>query len=89
MVRARSDAGWAFVFLGANIDSFAEAGSVGMRRSQVADWEHTGDGVRDSFAMLAESSTALRGAPRHAKHAMKDRLLDDVRAERQRKNRSR
>jgi len=90
MVKARSDAGWAFIFLGANIDSFGEAHTMGMHRGQAADWEHTGAGVRDGFAMLAESSTAMRGAPgRPAKHAMKDRLLDDVRAERRRKRRSR
>ncbi|MFT5204622.1 MAG: ADP-ribosylglycohydrolase [Candidatus Aldehydirespiratoraceae bacterium] len=88
MVKARSDAGWAFVFLGANIDSFGEARTMGMRRGQAADWEHTADGVRDSFAMLGESSTAVRGAAgRQAKHAIKDRLMDDVRADRQRKNR--
>ena len=88
MVTARSDAGWAFVFLGANIDSLGEANTMGMQRGQAADWDHTGGGVRDGFAMLAESSAMLRGAPgRQAKHALKDRLLDDVRAERQRKNR--
>jgi len=89
MAKARSDAGWAFVFLGANIDSFDEARSMGMQRGQAADWEHTGAGVRDGFDMLSASSAMLRGAPgRQAKHAMKDRLLDDVRAERQRKPRS-
>jgi Mg-chelatase subunit ChlD len=88
MVKARSDAGWAFVFLGANIDSFGEAHTMGMRRGQAADWEHTGDGVRDGFDMLSASSAMVRGAAgREAKYAMKDRLLDDVRAERQRKNR--
>ncbi|MEQ8842289.1 MAG: ADP-ribosylglycohydrolase family protein [Acidimicrobiales bacterium] len=89
MVKARSDAGWAFVFLGANIDSFGEARTMGMRHGQAADWDHTGDGVRDGFAMLAESSIAVRGAGRAVRHAMKDRLLDDVRAERKRKSRSR
>ena len=90
MVTARSDAGWAFVFLGANIDSFGEAHAMGMKRGQAADWEHTGAGVRDGFDMLSTSSVMLRGAAgRQAKHAMKDRLLDDVRAERQRRSRRR
>ena len=90
MVTARSEAGWAFVFLGANIDSFGEAHAMGMKRGQAADWEHTGAGVRDGFDMLSTSSVMLRGAAgRQAKHAMKDRLLDDVRAERQRRSRRR
>ena len=87
MVTARSDAGWAFVFLGANIDSFGEAHTMGMGAGQAANWDHTGDGVRDSFAMLSASSMRMRRAPsRSAKHAMKDRLLADERAERSRKS---
>ena len=87
MVKARSDAGWAFVFLGANIDSFGEAHTMGMGAGQAADWDHTGVGVRDSFEMLSASSMRMRSASgRAAKYAMKDRLLADERAARSRKS---
>jgi ADP-ribosylglycohydrolase len=83
MVKDRSDAGWAFVFLGANIDSFTEAGNVGMVRAQAADWDHSGEGVRDGFDALSRSSRRYRGAGgRSAKLLLKDRLMDEVRAER-------
>lgn len=81
MVEARTEAGWAFVFLGANLDSFAEAGSIGMTRGQAANWDHTSAGVRRGFDMLAASSVALRKAGRRDRHAMRRRLLDDVRAD--------
>jgi hypothetical protein len=31
--------------LGANIDSFAEAQSMGMRRGQAGAWDHTAEGA--------------------------------------------
>ncbi len=90
MVADRSAAGWAFIFLGANIDSFAEAGAIGMQGAQAADWEHTGIGVRDGFAMMSESSINYRQTRgRAAKEAIKDRLMDEVREERSRRPRSR
>jgi ADP-ribosylglycohydrolase len=83
MVKARSDANWAFVFLGANIDSFGEAGTMGMHRGQAADWEHTADGVRDGFDALSRSSRSYRLAHGAAsKTALKDRLMEEVRDER-------
>jgi len=82
-VKDRSDAGWAFVFLGANIDSFAEAGAMGMHEGQSGDWEHSAAGVRDGLAMMSASSVHYRQARgRPAKAALKDRLMDAVREER-------
>ncbi len=89
MVKDRSDAGWAFVFLGANIDSFTEARSMGMHGAQAADWDHTGAGVRDGLAMMSESSLhyrQMKGRP--AKAALKDRLMDEVREDRAKRRRT-
>lgn len=82
MVKDRSDRGWAFVFLGANLDSFAEAGSMGMSRAQAGDWEHSADGVRRSFDALSRSSRRFRETPdRKSKFDLKDRLMSEVRRE--------
>ena len=89
MVKDRSDAGWAFVFLGANIDSFTEAGNVGMARGQAADWDHSGDGVRECFNALSLSSRQYRSADRPSRLRLKDRLMDEVRDERARESRRR
>ncbi len=80
-VKTRSDDGWAFVFLGANLDSFAEAGSIGMDRAQAADWEHNAHGAQRSFDALSRSSRKIRSARYSEKQALKDRLMDEVRHE--------
>ena len=84
LVKERSDAGWAFVFLGANIDSYAESGRIGMARSQTADWDHTGAGVRDGFTTMSDASRAYRAAAPSQRHLHKDTLLDEVRPDRDR-----
>ncbi len=90
LVKDRSDADWAFVFLGANIDSFTEARAMGMHGAQAGDWEHTGAGVRDGFDMISASSLRYRVAGgRAAKAALKDRLIDEVREERTKSRRRR
>ena len=82
MVKDRSDDGWAFVFLGANLDSFAEAGSMGMDRAQAADWEHSAAGASRAFDALSRSSRKIRDTRGMAgKRALKDSLMDEVRAE--------
>ena len=85
MVENRKAAGWAFVFLGANIDAFAEAGSLGLGRGSVGEWEHSRRGVRRSFAMMAESAEVYRGAGRERREEMACLLMDEVRERRSRR----
>lgn len=83
MVRQRSDAGWAFVFLGANIDSFAESRAMGLQHGHAGDWAHTSEGVGLGFDAVSRSSRLWREARGpERKREMKDRLMDEVRRER-------
>jgi ADP-ribosylglycohydrolase/uncharacterized protein YegL len=83
MVSNRSDAGWAFVFLGANIDSFAEAGAMGMAAGQVGNWVASAAGVADGWNALSVSSRRYRAAAAPERHSLGLRLMDEVRSERQ------
>ena len=84
LVRSRSDDGWAFVFLGANVDAFDEARKLGLEASQAADFSHDAEGVTESFYAVSRSAAHLRRLPgRAAKIRAKDVLLDEVRRERE------
>ncbi len=53
---------WDFVFLGANIDSFATGGSLGVSRSATMDYEATRDGVKSMFLSASSATTSYRSA---------------------------
>lgn len=57
--------GWSFIFLGANQDSFAEAGKLGidtkLPSNMAANYAHTGAGVKASYSTVSASVTSTRG----------------------------
>lgn len=83
LVRRRSDDGWAFVFLGANVDAFAEARNLGLADEHAYSFSHDADGLVDGFDAISRSARHLRNAPgRAGKLRAKDMLLEEVRRER-------
>lgn len=56
VARHEKEDGWQVIFLGANLDSFAEAGAIGLRRAgSSADWQQTYGGT---VAVASMASTA-------------------------------
>lgn len=51
---------WQFIFLGANIDSFAVAGGLGIRASTTLDFAASHDGIHASYASVSRSLSAYR-----------------------------
>lgn len=49
---------WEFVFIGANMDAFAEASSIGIRHS--ASYDATGVGIRNAFTYSSDLTTSYR-----------------------------
>jgi hypothetical protein len=54
--------GWRFIFLGADIDSFAEGGGLGFKGGSVANFDKTGDGIKDSYASISKGLTTYRSS---------------------------
>jgi len=52
---------WNFVYLGANVDSFAESASLGMRSSNALNYSPTSGGVGGTYQVLSKSMTSVRG----------------------------
>lgn len=59
---------WEFIFIGADIDSYSEAGNIRIRKSRVANYRKSKEGVEDVYCSIECATNALRS----------DRDLDDV-----------
>ena len=59
MVKQQEEAGWAFVFLGANIDAVQVAGGLGIRAENAAEFACDAAGVRENFASLTAMTCAF------------------------------
>lgn len=64
LVEERSAAGWTFVFLGAALDVYGEAGALGydVRSSQA--WDASGEGAELAFGSLSRATSSRRGKVR-------------------------
>ena len=59
MVKQQEEAGWAFVFLGANIDAVQVAGGLGIRPEFAAEFACDAAGVRENLASLGAMTCAF------------------------------
>jgi hypothetical protein len=60
LIKERTDAGWTFVFMGANQDSYAEGYKMGMDDGNVQNYEATPDNVKAAFASISRASLEFR-----------------------------
>lgn len=51
---------WEFIFLGADIDSYSEAGSIGIAKSRVANYEKSSRGIERVYSSLSKANYCLR-----------------------------
>ena len=59
MVKQQEEAGWAFVFLGANIDAVQVADGLGIRADHAVEFACDAAGVRENFASLSHMTCAF------------------------------
>ena len=51
---------WEFLFIGADIDSYSEGRSIGIRKSRVANYEKSARGVEKLYESISDASHCLR-----------------------------
>ncbi|MDO8964164.1 MAG: vWA domain-containing protein [Coriobacteriia bacterium] len=62
MIREREQAGWAFVFMGANMDSYAASETVGVQAAARArNWGADPDEMRRNMRVFSNATTRFRG----------------------------
>ena len=66
------DAGWTFVFLGANQDSYAAGGGLGVAAGSVSNYRADSQGVRVAFSSISRGTSEWRGKSGARRHAERD-----------------
>ena len=66
LVSAKEEAGWTFVFLGAGLDAYHEAGSLGYAPGSVQSWAPDGTGAALAFSSLSRKTSDYRAKLRLA-----------------------
>lgn len=51
---------WEFIFIGADIDSYSEAGNIGIKKSRIANYEKSARGVRNLYCSIENAADRLR-----------------------------
>lgn len=51
---------WEFIYIGANIDSYAEASSIGIRKNNIANYKKTKEGVRNLFGAINDATCQMQ-----------------------------
>jgi Mg-chelatase subunit ChlD len=64
LVKDKEAHGWSFVFLGAGLDAYAEAGGMGYDRRSVQSFARDGAGSQSAFRSASAAMTARRGKVR-------------------------
>lgn len=54
------DYNWKIIFLGANIDAFAEGGQIGVRAAQVANFQASAKGVQRAYSAVSDGIRSYR-----------------------------
>jgi len=75
LIEARTEAGFTFIFLGANQDSFTAGENIGMRRGNTRNFAASGDGAKRVFDEVSSSVAAQRSRSRTERHVRRNELL--------------
>lgn len=51
---------WEFIYIGADIDSYSEAGNIGIRKSRVANYKKTKSGFADAYCSVSDAADFIR-----------------------------
>ncbi|MFP5333288.1 MAG: vWA domain-containing protein [Acidimicrobiia bacterium] len=77
LIEARRAAGWVFVFLGADQDSFAEGARMGFSAANRRDWDKSSEGTKEMWAEVSKSSLRHRRKERFARTMDADKFLEE------------
>ena len=77
MIQAQTEAGWEFLYLGANIDAAAEAEKIGIRSQRAVRFHADSKGIRQNFDTVSETLADFAGSAPCM--AIDDDWADDIR----------
>lgn len=74
---------WAFIFIGANIDTMSVGGNMGVSAGNTLSYSNTDRGVSTAYSNMSKSVTKLRSMDRVMYSASMDSLIKDNGAEKE------
>lgn len=78
MIESRQASGkWAIVYLGANVDAFSEAGSLGILGANTGGYVNSARGTKAVYAAMSESVTQMRATGATAAHNLGRNIAED------------
>ena len=83
----KSNYGWEFIFLGANIDAVEVADRFGIARNRTQNFHNDSEGIELNYYVVSEAVTAFRAAPAAAPLA--DDWGDEIEADFKKRRRKR
>lgn len=60
LIKAKTEAGWSFVYLGAGVNSFRDATNIGFHQNNIVQYANTGAGTQAAYATLTASASNYR-----------------------------
>jgi uncharacterized protein YegL len=77
LIEARTAAGWTFLFLGANQDSFEVGRNIGVAKGNTRNFAASGDGASRVFDEMSGSISMQRGRSRQERSERRQSLFDE------------
>lgn len=78
MIESRQASGkWAFIYLGANVDAFAEAGSMGIAAANTAGYVNTAAGTKAMYAAHSHAVSQMRATGSTIAHNLGRNIGED------------
>ncbi|WP_419921010.1 vWA domain-containing protein [Candidatus Poriferisodalis sp.] len=79
LINARREQGWAFVFMGANQDSYSESAGLGVDPRSVQNYEASDEGVDEAFVSLSRAQRERRSMSPSERSVRSDDYFGGVR----------
>ena len=76
LIEAQKEAGWEFLFFGANIDAVDVGHDLGIAKERVANFNNDAKGINLNFAVVSEAVSCLRTG-KHLKADWKKKIDED------------
>ncbi len=77
LIRKRQEAGWAFVFLGTDAESMADAARMGTAQANRAQWAKTASGTKRMWEDTSDAMTTHRSKEAHFRKMDSRRLWEE------------
>lgn len=77
LIAARKARGWVFSFLGADQDSYAEGGAVGVAPDNIANWDKSAAGTAGMWRKASKSVEVHRSKTSPERFASSDKFIQD------------